>query len=72
MILGLSRKLGTKVKVGQPTEMPLDEPPSADWSCHLFTADRVQSILLTNTASFDSCVMDGRGITGDCPSSTGR
>jgi hypothetical protein len=31
--------------------MPLDENPYADWSCHLFTADRTQYIILSNTAS---------------------
>ena len=45
--------------------MPLDDNPYADWSAHLFTSDRVQYIILTNTASLYSCVMYGKGITDD-------
>jgi hypothetical protein len=45
--------------------MPLDENPYADWSFHVFTADRTQYILLSNTASLYSCVMYGAGITDD-------
>jgi hypothetical protein len=65
MILRLSQKLNTKIKAGKLSEMPLDENPYADWSCHLFTADRTQYILLSNTASLYSCVMFGKGITDD-------
>jgi len=63
MILRLSQKLNTKIKAGTLTAMPLDENPYADWSCHLFTADRTQYILVSNTASLYSCVMYGKGIT---------
>jgi hypothetical protein len=65
MILRLSQKLNTKIKAGKLTVMPLDENPYADWSSHLFTADRTQYIILMNTASLYSCVMYGRGITDD-------
>ncbi|TWU34859.1 DUF6933 domain-containing protein [Novipirellula artificiosorum] len=65
MILRLSQKLNSKIKAGKLGVMPLDENPYADWSCHLFTADRTQYILLTNTASFYSCVLYGKGITDD-------
>jgi hypothetical protein len=65
MILRLSQKLNTKIKAGKQAEMPLDENPYADWSCHLFTAGRTQYILLSNTASLYSCVMFGKGITDD-------
>lgn len=65
MILRLSQKLNTKIKAGKLTEMPLDENPYADWSCHLFTADRTQYIILCNTASLYSCVLFGKGITDD-------
>lgn len=65
MILRLSQKLNTKIKVGKLTEMPLDHNPYADWSCHLFMADRTQYIILSNTASLYSCVMYGKGITDD-------
>ena len=65
MILRLSQKLAKKIKAGKLSEMPLSENPYADWSCHLFTADRTQYIILSNTASMYSCVMFGKGITDD-------
>jgi len=66
MILRLSQKLNAKIRAGRLSEMPLDRNPYADWSCHLFTADRTQYIILCNTASLYSCVMYGRRITDDC------
>lgn len=65
MILRLSQKLNTKIKAGKLTQMPLDDNPYADWSCDLFTADRTQYIILTNTASLYACVLYARGITDD-------
>lgn len=65
MILRLSQKLNTKIKAGNLSEKPLDENPYADWSCHLFTADRTQYIIMSNTVSLYSCVMYGKGITDD-------
>ena len=65
MILRLSQKLAQKIDAGKLTELPLDDNPYADWSCHLFTADRTQYIILMNTASLYSCVMYGRGISND-------
>ena len=47
MILRLSQKLNAKIKAGKLSEAPLDENPYADWSCHLFTADRTQYIMGT-------------------------
>ncbi|TWU25251.1 hypothetical protein Pla52o_15490 [Novipirellula galeiformis] len=66
MILRISQKLNTKINAGKLTEMPLNENPYADWSCHLFTVDRTQYIILSNTLSLYSCVMYGRGITDEC------
>ena len=37
--------------------------PYTDWSAHLFTAERVQYVLITNTISLYSRVIFGRGIT---------
>lgn len=51
MILRLSQKLNTKITAGKLKKMPLDENPYADWSCHLFTADRTQYVILSNTPS---------------------
>jgi len=65
MILRLTQKLNTKIKAGKLTEMPLNDNPYADWSCHLFTADRTQYIIMSNTKSLYSCVMYGKGITND-------
>ena len=63
MILRLSQKLNAKVKAGPLHELPTDDNPYADWSCHLFSADRTQYVLLTNTKSLYSCVTFGKGMT---------
>ena len=39
--------------------------PLIDWNANLFTAQRIQYIILTNTVSLYSMVMYGRGITND-------
>ena len=57
MILRLSQKLAKKLKEGTLTSLPLDENHYADWSAHLFTADRTQYIIVTNTQSLYSVVM---------------
>jgi len=56
MIFRLSQKLATKLKEGSLPEVPLDENPYADWSAHLFTADRAQYIIVTNTRALYSVV----------------
>jgi hypothetical protein len=63
VILRLSQKLNSKLKVGRLGELPLDENPYADWSAHVFVVDRTQYIILCNTASLYSCVMYGKGIS---------
>lgn len=65
MIFRLSQKLATKLKAGKLESIPADENPYADWSSHLFTADRTQYIIMSNTKSLYSCVMYGAGITDD-------
>jgi len=65
MLFRLSQKLNTKIKAGALPPKGLDANPYADWSCHLFTADRTQYVIVTNTKSLYSCVMYGRGITND-------
>jgi hypothetical protein len=65
MILRLSQKINAKINAGTLQAMPLDENPYADWSCHLFTADRTQYIIVSNTQSLYSCVLYGKGITND-------
>ncbi len=61
MILRLSQKLAKKVKTTPTRVLPLDANPFADWSAHLFTADRTQYILFSNTASLYSTVLYGAG-----------
>ena len=65
MILRISHKLNAKIKAGTLPPLLLDENPFADWSAHLFVAGRTQYILLSNTRSLYSTVMDGKGITDD-------
>ena len=65
MILRLSQKLSTKIKAGVLPTLPVDENPFADWSGHLFIAERTQYILLSNTKSFYSTLMFARGITNE-------
>ncbi len=63
MIIRLSQKLSTKIDEAPLKVLPLDQAPLADWSGHLFTADRTQYILMTNTAALYSAVFYGRGVT---------
>ncbi len=65
MILRLSQKLCSEVKVGVLSTLPQDENPFADWSAHLFVANRAQHIILSNTNSLYSTVMYAKGITND-------
>jgi hypothetical protein len=65
MILRLSQKLCTKIDAGSLKTVPLDENPFADWSAHLFVADRTQYIIVSNTKSLYSTVLFGKGITDD-------
>jgi hypothetical protein len=63
MIFRLSQKLNIKINAGTLSALPLEKNPFADWSAHLFVADRTQYILLSNTKSLYSTVMFGKGIT---------
>jgi hypothetical protein len=65
MILRLSQKLCTKIKEGSLKAMPLDDNPFADWTAHLFVADRTQYIIVSNTKSLYSTVLLAKGITDD-------
>jgi len=65
VIFRLSQKLAKKIKLTPTESLPLDPNPYGDWSAHLFTADRTQYVLVTNTASLYSVIMLGRGITND-------
>jgi len=65
MIFRLSQKLNSKIEAGALPSLPLGENPFADWSAHLFVADRTQYIILSNTKSLYSTLMYGKGITSD-------
>ena len=65
MIFRLSQTLNAKIKAGTLGALPLDENPYADWSAHLFVADRTQYIIVSNTKSLYSTVLHGKGITND-------
>ncbi len=65
MIIRLTAKLGKKIKNIPSATLPPDSNPFADWSAHLFTAERRQYILVANTSSLYSVVMPGKGITSE-------
>lgn len=65
MIFRLTHKLAKKVGIKSLVCLPPERNPFADWSAHLFTAQRVQYVIMTNTPSLYSVVMYGRGITDD-------
>jgi len=63
MIFRLSSKLAAKLKVAPAHVLALDPNLFADWSGHVFTAQRVQFLIVTNTESLYSTVLCGRGVT---------
>lgn len=65
MILRLSAKLASKLKVSPRDVLPADGDPFADWSGHLFVVGRAQYLMLTNTATLYTSIIYGRGITND-------
>lgn len=65
MLFRLSQRLAQKfTNVPKLCALPEDNP-YADWSAHLFTARRNEYVLLTNTPTFYSMVMLGKGIVDD-------
>ena len=65
MIIRLGNTLARKIKKTDLPSLPADSNPLADWSARLFTADRVQYILISNTASLYSLVIYGKGVTDE-------
>jgi len=65
MIFRLTQKLGKKIGVLPTTCLPVASNPFIDWTANLFTVQRAQYIIVTNTQSLYSVVMFGRGITDD-------
>ena len=64
MIFRLTAKLAKKIGLDPLPVLPCDngKDPLLDWNAHLFTVQRTQYILVTNTESLYSLVMPGRGI----------
>ncbi len=67
MIIRITVKLAQKIGFDHLPALPYDKgrDPLLDWHAHLFTVQRTQYILATNTQSLYSLVMPGRGITTD-------
>jgi hypothetical protein len=65
MIFRFDAKLAGKIKVAPLKALPANPNPYADWTARLFTASRVQYILMTNTRSLYSVVMPGKGVSAD-------
>lgn len=67
MILRLTLKLAKKIGIAPLPAIPCDENrnPILDWNANLFTVQRTQFIIMTNTASLYSLIMHGRRITND-------
>jgi len=63
MIFRLTRKLAVKLDtVDSLDNFKLDKNPFVDWTANLFTVQRVQYIIITNTSSLYSILMYGRGL----------
>jgi len=63
MIFRLTQKLAKKVGLHPLPGLAPGQNPFIDWTAHLFRVERVQYIIVTNTAALYSLVMYGRGIT---------
>jgi hypothetical protein len=65
MILRLTAKLGKKIGFMPTQTLAPEENPFADWVGNLFTAQRTQYIMVSNSASLYSIILPGKGITDD-------
>lgn len=65
MLIRLTQKLCKKIKESPAACCPADPNPYADWTAHLFTADRAHYIIALNTASLYSVLFYGRGVSDD-------
>jgi len=63
MIIRLTQKLAVKLGEAPASTLPRDPNLFADWTANLFTANRVQYIILVNSATLYSVIMYGRGVT---------
>jgi hypothetical protein len=65
MILRFSQKLGSRLKAGPLKPKAADTNPLADWTAHVFYANRTPYILVSNTPSLYSIVLFAKGIPDD-------
>jgi len=67
MIFRITFKLAKKIGVTPLIALLFEKEKNSliDWCVNLFTAQRTQYIILTNTMSLYSTIMYGRGITGE-------
>lgn len=70
MIVRLTEKLAKKIKESGLVTLSANANPFADWSARVFTADRAQYILITNTATLYSRVIYGKASRIAMPLST--
>ena len=63
MIFRLTQKMAKKIKRSPKVSYPPAANPYIDWSAHLFTAERAQYVIITNTTSLYSMILHGRGLT---------
>jgi len=59
MILRLSQKLNTRIKGGILSVLPLHDKPLLDWSAQAFVVMRKPYVLLSNTKSLFSTLLEG-------------
>ena len=62
MILRLSQKLNARIRGGPLEVVPAHENPLLDWSAHAFAAGRAEYVLLSNTASLYTAVLDAAAL----------
>ena len=62
MILRPSQKLNSRIKGGTLGVQPRHENPLLDWSAHVFIVERAEYVLVSNTTSLYSAVLDGAAI----------
>jgi hypothetical protein len=63
--LHISQKIARKIKAEGIGRIPTAEDPFLDWHAHLFTHNRAQFILITNSRSLFCTFFHGAGITDE-------
>jgi len=63
VIFRISAKLAKKIHLDYEQALPPSPNPFLDWSADLFTANRAQYILISNSASLYSVAIYGKGVT---------